>query len=97
MAEAKKRGDLGKAKPKSKSKSKSSGKHPHEIHIRRAKSGELVAKHIHKPKPGEMSEDEEHIVPEGGMDDHLAEHMPMEQEAQAAPAPQPGSQMMGGM
>lgn len=96
MAEAKKRGDLGKAK--SKSKKKSSGKHPSEIHVRRAKSGELVAKHIHKPAPGEMPEDEEHIVPEGGMDDHIAEHMPPEQaQAPAAPAPQPGGQMMSGM
>jgi hypothetical protein len=96
MAEAKKRGDLGKAK-KSKSKKKSGGKHPHEIHLRRATSGELLAKHIHKGKPGEMPPpDEEHIVPEGGLDEHVAEHMPPEQEAQAAPAPQPGG-MLGGM
>ncbi len=91
---AEKRGSLG--KKKSKSKKKSSGKHVKEMHIRRAHSGELVAKHLHDSKPGEMSSDEEHIVPEGGMDDHIAEHMPQEQEAQGAPQPQPGGMMGAG-
>jgi hypothetical protein len=93
MADAKKRGDLGKVKSKPKSKKKSSKK-VHEIHVRRAKTGHLIAKHI--PEPGEMPTDEEHVIPEGGMDDHIAQHMPPD-AAQAAPAPQPGSQMMGGM
>lgn len=96
MAEdRKKRGDLGKAKSKPKSHKKS-GNNVHEIHLRRAHSGELIATHKHKAKAGEMPpEDEQHIVPEGGLDEHVAEHLPAEQEAQAAPTPQPGG-MLGG-
>lgn len=94
-----KRGEdvMGGKKKSSKSKKKSN-KRVHEIHFRRADSGEMIAKHKHHPKPGgEPEMDEEHIVPEGGADDHLAEHLPPAQpEAMAAPQPQPGS-MMGGM
>lgn len=99
--ETKKRGDLGKEKSKSsKSKDKKkSSKRVKEIHLRRAESGEMIAKHKHHPKPDGMpEEDSEHIVPQGGLDDHADEHMPPQQdEATAAPAPQPGAQMMGGM
>lgn len=86
----KKRGDLGK---KSRSSKKKSSKKPHEIHLRRATSGEMIAKHRHLDDPGM---DEEHIIPEGGLDQHAAEHLPAPQEAMAAPSPQPGN-MLGGM
>lgn len=93
MAEAKKRGDLGKVKSKPKSKKKSSKK-VHEVHVHRAKTGHLIAKHV--TTPGGIPDEEEHVIPEGGVDDHIAQHMPMD-AAQAVPTPQPGSQMMGGM
>jgi hypothetical protein len=101
-----KRGEkaMGGKKSASKSKGKKSGKHVHEIVLRRAKSGELLAKHRHMSKSGEPAmEDEEHVVAPGSLDDHVEQHMPMQQEEQApAPAgaqpnPMGGGAMMGGM
>lgn len=97
---AEKRGSLGKEKKsKSKTKKKTSGKTLKDMILSRAESGHLIAKHRHEPSAEGMSpEDEDHVVPEGGMDNHIAEHMPPQAgQAVAAPAPQPGAQMMGGM
>lgn len=101
MAEdRKKRGDLGKEKkPKSKKKStKKSNKRVKDMILHRADSGELLATHRHHPKPtGEPEIDEEHVVPDGGVQDHVDTHLPPPgSEAVGAPSPQPGS-MMGGM
>jgi len=94
---AKKRGDLGK-KSKSHSKKKKSSHKVQEIHLRRAHSGELLAKHKHAMGADGISpEDAEHVVPEGGLDDHVQEHMPAEPEpAPVAPGPQSGA-MPGAM
>ena len=89
---AKKRGDLG-----GKSKSKKSGKPVHGMHVRRAKSGHLIVTHKHKPTAGGTPmEDEDHIVPDGGMDDHIAEHMPPQEESAGSPSPASGG-LMGAM
>lgn len=96
MVDRKKRGDIGKEKSKS-SKSKKSGKRVKRIHLERADSGELLARHEHHPKTdGTPEPDETHVVPQGGLDEHVEQNMPQETEAMAAPAPQPGGQM-GGM
>lgn len=103
MAEAKKRGDLGKEKHKSsKSSKKKSKKKVREIALRRAESGHLLATHKHEPDPDGMgaAPDEEHVIPPDGVQQHIDANLPppggSPQQAQAAPAPQPGGQMMGG-
>lgn len=97
MAEHKKRGDLGKSGTKS-SKPKGKAKPVKEIHIRRAKTGHIVATHKHHQAPGaEPMEDEEHVVEPGGLDAHVEQHLPAESPeselAMGRPNPQPGGMM----
>ena len=99
MAEdRKKRGDLGKEKSKPKSKKKPSGHKVHSMEVKRAKSGHLVVTHKHKSKPGEMPpEDEDHVVEDGGMDDHVSQFLPPETSEEPEAPPQGANPQPGGM
>lgn len=101
MAERKKRGEAamgGKKKSKS-SKSKSKKKSDRKvkrIHLSRADSGELLAEHEHEPgADGQSFPNAQHVVPDGGMDDHLAEHLPPQPQP-SVPSPSAGPLMGGG-
>lgn len=91
-------GGKKKSPSKSKSKSKKNSKRVHEIHLRRAHSGELLAKHKHAADEGEMPEpDEDHVVPQGGLDQHVAENMPPMQPASSPVAAAPAGPGIPGM
>ena len=97
----KKRGDLGKEKAKPKTKKKGAKK-PHKMVIRKAHDHSYIIEHHHKPSDKEAPEVDEHTSPDMvGLLQHVQDHMagPEEEEEpeHAMPAPQAGSQMMGGM
>lgn len=77
---------------KSKKSKTSKGKKPHEIHIRRGKSGGFIVRHSFKPEPGAqgvMPEDEEHVLPDvDSLQQHVGEAM-ADQPDQATPPPPP--------
>ena len=63
------------AKPLAEGKKEGEGKkkvHHMEVHPNRGKAGGHIAIHHHV---NPMHESEQHHVPEGGMDEHLAAHM----------------------
>lgn len=99
---AKKRGEsaLGgkkKSSKKSPSKSKKPSKKVRRIHLSRADSGEMLAEHEHEPGQDGMSvPNASHVVPDGGLDAHVAEHMPAPEPEAPGAAPQmpaPGGPM----
>lgn len=67
-----------------KSKSKKSG-HPHEIRIRKGKSGgHIVTHHFQPDETGASPEPEEHVMP---TQDALLDHIAQNTDNQAAPMP----------
>ena len=70
-------------------KSSSKKHHPHETHIRHIKSGGHVVTHHFKGDDGEAMEPEEHIMGDKqALLAHLAQAVPDNGPAQAAPAPE---------
>lgn len=64
------------------------------MRVKPAANGGYVAEHEMEHEPGEMSSGENptHVVPEGGMDAHMQEHMP----SPAGGAPEAGAEGEGG-
>lgn len=73
-----------------KSKSKSSG-HPHEIRIRKGKSGGHIVTHHHLSKDGQMPDVDEHVLPDQAS---LLQHIAANTDAAPAPAPTPDPSQM---
>ena len=73
---------------KKKSSSKKSGKKPHEIRIRKGKSGGHIVTHHFQPDAdtGAMPEPEEHVMPDQAS---LLQHIAQNTDDQAAPQASP--------
>jgi hypothetical protein len=61
-----------------KKKSKKGKKKVRSMRVKPAANGGYVAEHEMEHEPGEMGagENPTHVIPEGGMDAHMTEHMP---------------------